>query len=289
MQLYALDQNLSVVYAKNASRHHSYKCLECQSLVRLRGGIHRQNHFYHVELGKFCRQNGKSMEHLQVQLFFQEQLTPHECQLEKRFTEINRIADVVWLPKKIIFEVQCSPILKEEIVQRNRDYENLGYTVIWVLHEKRFNKSHLQASRQYLQNHLHYYTNIDSDGKGIIYDQFHVFEKGRQIFNLPACQVNILNFKSRERAGNIKLKNELIPDNMLRKMESSALCFGGDLVDYCDSHFEAPDFFKDAMKIIHAKMPKNLTWKQKLKGWLSQFIVRPYKIVFRMLLEKACM
>jgi competence protein CoiA len=289
MQLYALDQNLSVVYAKNASKHHSYKCLECQSLVRLRGGIHRQNHFYHVEPERACRQNGKSMEHLQVQLFFKKQLPSKECVLEKRFKEINRIADVVWLPQKIIFEVQCSPISMEEVKERNRDYEKLGFKVVWVLHEKRFNRKNLQASRQYLQNHTHYYTNIDSHGNGMIYDQFHIFDKGRQIFKLKPWRVNILDFKSRNQNSLANEKKEFIPDNLLKKMETMPFCFGGDLVDYCDSSFFSPDLFLQAMKIINVSRPPVLTFSQKLKRIFHKLIVRPYKIVFRMLLEKACL
>ena len=104
MQLYALDKNSIVISAKNASKHDRYRCLECQSNLRLRGGIHRQNHFYHLDSKRICRQSGKSMEHLQVQLFLQSQLSlTDDCLLEKRFEEINRIADVFWVSKKIVF------------------------------------------------------------------------------------------------------------------------------------------------------------------------------------------
>ncbi|MEM8728221.1 MAG: competence protein CoiA family protein, partial [Chlamydiota bacterium] len=60
--------------------------------------------------------------------------------LEKSFPEIHRIADVVYPPKKIIYEIQYSPITLKEVQQRNRDYATLGYTVIWILHDRHFNR-----------------------------------------------------------------------------------------------------------------------------------------------------
>ena len=48
--------------------------------------------------------------------------------LEKSFPEIHRIADVAFPSKKIVYEIQYSPISLKEVQKRNRDYTSLGYT-----------------------------------------------------------------------------------------------------------------------------------------------------------------
>lgn len=286
MQLYAQDQNSIIVYAKNASKHHNYKCLECQSLVRLRGGIHKQNHFYHVEPDRFCRQNGKSQEHLQVQLFLKSELK-NDCILEKRFKEINRIADAVCLSKKIIFEVQCSPISLEEVKSRNRDYESIGYSVIWILHDQRYNQSTLLAAEQYLQNHQHYFTNINHLRNGIIYDQFRIFDKGRPIFSTKPFPIDVKKLCQNHKFNLIERK-ELIPEPLFKKIHSQPFCFKGDLLDYCCSDMFLP-IFELAIKSLNSGKPVELTRFQKIKLAFYQLIVRPYTIIFRMLLEKSCL
>ncbi len=286
MQLYAQDQNSIIIYAKNASKHHNYKCLECQSLVRLRGGIHKQNHFYHVDPERSCRQNGKSQEHLQVQLFLKSELK-NDCILEKRFKEINRIADVVCPSKRIIFEVQCSPISLEEVKSRNRDYESIGYTVVWILHDQRFNKSTLLAAEQYLQNYQHYFTNIDHLRNGIIYDQFRVFDRARPVFSTKLFSIDVKNL-SQTNLLILPERKALIPEPLFKKIHSQSFCFKGDLLDYCCSETFSP-IFEHAIKILNLQKPPVLTKFQKIKLGFYRLIVRPYTIMFRMLLEKACL
>ena len=47
MQLHALDKE-QLVLAQNAEKHKNYQCPECLNKVRVRGGPHRQIHFYHL-------------------------------------------------------------------------------------------------------------------------------------------------------------------------------------------------------------------------------------------------
>lgn len=281
MQLYALDENNAVIFAKNAVKHHNYICLECQSILRLRGGIHRQNHFYHIDPSRACRQSGKSMEHLQVQIFLHKLLTENDCALEKHFKEINRIADVVWFSKKIIFEVQCSFISLDELKNRNRDYAFLGFSVVWILHERQFNQLRLSAVEKYLQTKIHYYTNMDALGKGEIYDMFRLFERGREIFKTNPFHVRpelILENKTLP-------KNKQIPNLLLKKINTQSFYFKGDLIDYCHSDSFCSTFFANAL--IHQSKAKTLSFKYKLLHSIDKLIFRPYRIIFRMLLERA--
>ena len=97
MHLYALDEKENLISVHETDKKTNYFCPECRSIVRCRGGFLRQIHFYHLEPNRSCRQSGKSLVHLQIQYYLQRVLS--ESELEKRFSSIDRIADVAWEKK----------------------------------------------------------------------------------------------------------------------------------------------------------------------------------------------
>lgn len=179
MQLFALNYKKNVVFVENANREEAYFCPECSNEVRVRAGKWRRKHFFHPS-GSACHQSAKSIEHIQVQYFLQEHL-PGSVLLEKRFPELGRIADVVWEQERIIFEVQCSPITAAEVAERNRDYAREGYEVIWIFHEKSFNRKRITAAEHSLLHRPHYFSDIDAEGEGCIYDQHSSLKSGFRI------------------------------------------------------------------------------------------------------------
>lgn len=183
MQLYALEGNTPIL-AIHASRHQSYWCPECGGAVRLRGGKLRQFHFFHLRSQPFCRQHQKSLAHLQIQLHLKS-LIP-EAFLEKPFPSIGRIADVAWEERKIIFEVQYSPISLEEVQKRNADYGQCGYFVVWLLHDKQFNQRRLSPAEAYLRQGPCYFVNGYK-----VYDQFEVVRNSKRIYRGPSFPVDI--------------------------------------------------------------------------------------------------
>jgi competence protein CoiA len=97
-------------------------------------------------------------------------LPPGQALLEHPFP--GRFADVAWPEMKIIFEIQCSPISPKEVAKRIDDYQSFGYRVIWILHQKTFNKRLVARSEMYLRTHrMALFTNITIAGQGSIYDQ----------------------------------------------------------------------------------------------------------------------
>jgi competence protein CoiA len=182
MQLYALDKS-SLVLAAHAIRNRSYLCPECHGFVRIRGGGRRQIHFYHARRPASCRQHGKSLAHLQIQLHLKS-LIP-SLNLEKKFQ--TRIADAHWAEEKIVFEIQCSPISLQEAKSRCEDYLKLGFTPVWILHDRRYNRFRLSPAEEYLRSQT---TTFFSDGR-IIYDQFDVCHASRRVFRGPKILVNL--------------------------------------------------------------------------------------------------
>ena len=181
MQLYALDKS-SLILASHAIRDQSYLCPECHGFVRARGGEKRQTHFYHVRRPASCRQHGKSLAHLQIQLHLKSLIST--LALEKRFE--NRIADAYWASEKIVFEIQCSPISLEEVKSRCADYQRLGFTPVWILHDQRFNTRRLSPAEAFLRLHTPTYF---TDGCRI-YDQFEVSLNGRRLYTSPPLPID---------------------------------------------------------------------------------------------------
>ncbi len=145
----------------------------------MRGGLSRQPHFYHL-IATSCILQGKSLAHLQIQCALQSMLFPEQTLLEHRFPQIARVADLVWPAQKLIFEVQVSPIQAAEVLARNRDYAKEGYRVVWILHDSRFNRSHVTGAEVALRFSPHYFTNINAFGKGFFYDQYAHFHFKRR-------------------------------------------------------------------------------------------------------------
>ena len=169
MQLYAQDQKGTRVFVELAEKAKNYFCRECQKEVRARGGPHIQLHFYHVEKNGLCRQNGKTDQHLLLQKLLNAAYPGSEQ--EFRFPTIGRIADVAHVDKKIIFEVQCSPMTSEEMQQRVQDYGQVGFQVIWILSDSTFLKKKVSAFEMALQDFPHYYAKGQNvyDACGVIH------------------------------------------------------------------------------------------------------------------------
>lgn len=280
MQLYALDQDKKLVLAHHAAKQKNYFCLECQGLVRRRGGSHRQTHFYHLATTQSCKLNEKSMTHLQIQYYLKSLFADQDCYLEHRFPNINRIADVVWESKKIIFEVQCSFITADEVEARNRDYLSQGYQVVWILHDKRYNKERLSEAEKRLQTWPHYFSNMDALGKGVIYDQFSVVNKSIRSHYLDPLPVLLHQPKLRMHWVSLLLN--------LSKYRAKhwPIFFAGDILDIslkAEKSFEELCYLQEAAKIeksLESLLQRPRTWWQK--------VARFYGVCFQIVLERAC-
>lgn len=288
MQLYALDHLDQPVFIKHAAKGKDYHCLECSNLVRVRSGLHRQPHFYHLQPLSVCRLSGKTMQHLQVQWFLFDQLPAQDCQLEYRFPSIGRIADVAWLSQKIVFEVQCSSITAAEVAQRNADYEQLGWRVVWILHDSRYNQKRLSAAEVYLENFPHYFTTIDAVGKGYIYDQLSVRQKGERILFSPRLPLSLPSFFTSP----FLQKREDLAKMLQNRAQDWPFYFAGDSLDVSLNKRQSQDmidFFVQFDQFERAMQENKIKYKgNRVRNSIHRLFIRPYSLLFQMLLEKMC-
>lgn len=285
MQLHAFDSKGQLTTARQALRQINYYCLECQQIVRLRGGPQRQCHFYHLEPTPFCRQHQKGAVHLQLQSYFFNYLPSGDCQLEYPFVSIHRIADVAWLSQKIVFEIQYSAISAEEVLARNRDYQQEGWKVIWILHDRRYNQNRLSAAELALGLSPHFFSNMDEQGEGMIYDQFDIWDKGLRRERLPPLPIDLKGEINR-----ISAKKSSYPLVLLNQRATHwEISFAGDLqniflknpqADYIQQARIKENFFYASLQpFVFTHLP-TLIWEKAIK--------QPYLVLFRFFLERLC-
>ncbi len=127
--------------------------------------------------------SGKSVAHESIQRYLKKQISSLE--LEK--TVGKRRGDAVWEEKKIVFEIQLSPITLEEAQQRCHDYLSAGYQVVWILHTGIYNDRRVTPAERFLRkSHPTYFTN-----GSMIYDQLEVFQGRYRFFRGEPMPIQI--------------------------------------------------------------------------------------------------
>lgn len=289
MQIYALDEQQQVTDALKAKRHKNYFCPSCQQIVRLRKGLQKQAHFFHLSPNLHCSQSGKSLTHLAVQKHIAS-LIGEESRMETIFPSIQRIADVSWKQKRLIFEVQYSWISQKELEERNRDYSSIGYQVIWILHDKRFNQHLFTAAEKYLVDHPHYFTNINAKGQGMIYDQFSMETRGKRVCRGTKVPVQIQYTESLPTtkgptSKSLFLSNRINtwPTHCKGDLVWLYLIEGNIQAEGLQKIFSLEGRWKAHTSFSKKKFNGVLLWRSLLK-----IMQRPFLILLRSWIEKAC-
>lgn len=218
MNRYAREKNQGIISAFEAKSGINYSCIECFGPLRKREGAKVQPHFFHLKGALGCRQGGKSAAHLHVQQKIIDALPLGEGKIERHFPEIDRIADVCWEEKKLVFEVQCSPITGKEVAARNRDYLSSGFQPIWIFHTKRFGRGYLSSAEKVVADSPHYYTDIDAKGEGEIFDQWVQSVDRYQRAPLPLLPIKVFGYRF------------ISPSSLSPIRAKWPLCFEGDLL-----------------------------------------------------------
>lgn len=294
MQICALNSSATLVFADEANKHQNYQCIECHKTVRLRRGIHRKAHYYHLEPNRSCKQHAKGMPHIMLQYFLKNALPKGEGQLECQFGSIGRIADVAWHSKNIVYEIQCSPITAEEVRARNKSYASVGYQVVWILHDKRYNKQRLSAAEDFLFKQPHYFSDMNAEGEGKIYDQFSVIANGRRIRRFPTLTINPALPKNLRK--NKRALSKQLPPILHQRAKTWPLIFSGDTIDSTLNSDEQTGNYADNQRemILYLRSLAqnkdrfffNLIESRKLL--FQKYVTQPYKAFLNLILEKAC-
>lgn len=220
MQFFALD-NSTIVFAEEALKGKTYVCQECNNLLGIKQDPYLKKYFFHLHTTPKCHQSHKDQTHLAIQKALLN-LLPYG-KLEYYFPTIHRIADIVCLKQKLVFEIQCSPISLREVEERIKGYESLGLTTIWILHERHFNQKNLSPAEHYLRRRICYFTSINPSGTGIFYDQLEFFKSYHRLYKGPPLILENLLPKP------IHQIPKTFPKILKEKLRQTPLYLSGDL------------------------------------------------------------
>lgn len=187
MALYAID-NDDLIHANVAESDKIYWCLDCFGPVKRRKGKWRFPHFYHTHPARGCRLYSKSEDHLVAQIELQRRFLKGAVQIERPFIQIGRVADACWEQEKIVFEIQCSLITEKEVELREHDYRSIGYDVVWLLDDKRFNQRICRPAEIILRKRCCYFLSIK---RFQVYDQFEIFSDGKRVRKSRDFSINL--------------------------------------------------------------------------------------------------
>lgn len=259
MQLYAIDEKGEDVIAHQAQSRQKYHCIECMREVRVRSGPFIRPHFFHLKENTPCRLREKSPTHLEIQAHLQH-ILPGTVTLEKRFSSLNRIADVVWENEKIIFEVQVSFITAQEVAARSQAYRSLGYEIIWILHDHRFNTYRVTAAEHALLSHPHYFTDINAEGRGSFFDQYSYHLAGTRAARLFRRPVDLTQPKR-----SFTLPDDL-PPQIASHRQHWTISFKGDLLN--SPHLDPRHLQKAAdLELLYKKPHPSFSLRKKVKDF----------------------
>ncbi|MDE3045041.1 MAG: hypothetical protein KGJ02_00120 [Verrucomicrobiota bacterium] len=289
MTLYALEEDEILIYAAEAEERRVYRCTGCHRPVKVRRGPYRVPHFYHLSQSPTCRLYSKSQDHLLAQLALQKILPAAQTILEKPFPEILRVADVVWEPYKLIFEIQCSLLTPHEAKQRMRDYQKVGYQIVWILDDRVFNRRILRPAEKLIRQTPCYYATLRKQMFPIFYDQFEIFHNERRIRRGQCFKVEL---KFPGRLPVFTWEEKRWPRQIIQKTALTNLFFHGDLIHKALLSDTVPAL-RFAIENFRALEILTLSQHQQKEKWkLLKKIVRfcflePLGLLMRHLLEKA--
>ena len=128
---------------RSESEHRTLACPECSKPMMARAGNDRISpHFAHRHnpITGSCNFTNETREHLFLKnKVFQICISLGlHVELEKRITTQNsyRIADICLSEKQKLIEIQLAKKPPEACIQRNKDYRQAGYDVLWLLWKK---------------------------------------------------------------------------------------------------------------------------------------------------------
>ncbi|HEY4255416.1 MAG TPA: competence protein CoiA family protein [Chlamydiales bacterium] len=226
MALYAFDEDI-LVHAADAQERRTYRCSGCAKPVRLRKGPFKIPHFYHLSLSPSCRLYSKSQDHLLAQLAIQQLLPAGETVLEKPFLDVLRVADLVWEPQRLIFEIQCSQLSLKEAERRVSDYGTAGYQVVWILDDRIFNRRSLRPAEAELRQMFCYYATLRKQALPIFYDQFELFFRSERLKKGQRLKVRL---NAPHSFPSISFEKERFPSQIQTRAFLGQLYFEGDLL-----------------------------------------------------------
>jgi competence protein CoiA len=281
MALFAVDDD-DLIEAYRAEKGKTYYCLECFYPVKVRRGSNHFFHFYHLKASPSCRLYSKSEDHLRAQVELQKAFPPNVLLVERPFLTINRVADLCWEERKIIFEVQCSLMNEQEAQQRIHDYKSVGYEVVWLLDDRTYNKKIVRPAERFLREHSCFFLSLKRGTLSAYYDQFEIFAVNQRV---RKGNPRAIDFRQIRRTPSPE-ELAYLPRQVSRLFETCPYYFKGSRLDSALWSRHSP-IVKETMRYwrnLEVRIEREFAKPTVLKTWITRYLVWPYKSLLKKLL-----
>jgi competence CoiA-like predicted nuclease len=108
--------------------------------------------------------------HKKMQKFLKTEFIDAIVELEKPFSAISRIADVVFVKEKLVVEIQTSLLRISEMLERQEDYRKIGFSVIWLLHNEVFMNKNRPLVTRFFYNKAAFVFSFGPQNRFTFYD-----------------------------------------------------------------------------------------------------------------------
>ena len=274
MAFYAYDEEECPIHASLAVKGERYYCMECFLPVKARNRRALSSHFYHTRTSPKCRLYSKTEDHLLAQLQLEKLVPPGAIQLERPFLDISRIADACWEEKKIVFEIQCSQLEIPEATARIKDYASQGYRVVWLLHDRLFNRKATRPVELFLRQGLAYYIHIERGLTSLYYDQFEVLAHGKRLKKGKKLPIDL---QAPHFLAKLEWK-DFFPKQVLDRVASDPFYFKGDRLNKALIAHYSPGaaMSMEHWRILEVDLGRRPKRPGRLRGWFLLYIGYPY-------------
>lgn len=222
--------NNQLVLAINSSKNKKYLCPICKSVVILKKGSKKINHFAHSK-NNDCPNLGEheTDEHLTGKINLFKFINNKKTKIEFFINKINQKPDLI--NNKIAFEFQCSPITEKRLLERINGYKSLGIHSLWILgknYRKKFSSKNTTKFFYYSSNIGFYILFLHNNGcveiryncleiNGIINYQFKMIYSFKELLSFIKCKQILLHYNNNLRQNYLlkKFRKNMILGNRL--------------------------------------------------------------------------
>ncbi|OGN62324.1 MAG: hypothetical protein A3F09_04625 [Chlamydiae bacterium RIFCSPHIGHO2_12_FULL_49_11] len=125
------------------------------------------------------------MNHTEIQARLQK-----KYHLKKEISLGAHRADLLWPEKRLVIEIQISPITKEEVKDRTLCFASYGYDTLWLLHPRRYNQKFLKPEEGALRFASSYFI-LPTAADVHVFDQSEQFRGRLRTYRSPPLLLDL--------------------------------------------------------------------------------------------------
>ncbi len=161
---------------------------------------------------------------------------------------------------------------------RMGDYQSIGYEVVWLLDDKRYNKRMARPAEECVRKFSAYYLMIEKGLTSRCYDQFEIFESGKRVKRGKRMGIDLQKVRKRPKMG---LSEEFFPKQITQL--KNIKYFVGDRTDRALRNHHLTMHYWKTLENEFGKAKKRAN---RFIEWLKKNLLVPYETALKRMIKK---